>query len=521
METHIKALAMTGIPDQVPRRGSMSAAYLQLASTGVIDAACRLFAAVQHTLLTGEAESSRMPVLDAIQPQSLAEKLQPQLGALRELKDPGLDPEQQERSLASFQEIHAGLPTDLAREVSNLAKTLVGKEMERVRLGLRNVYASTPSAVQLFAATIRATLDHTRLPDSNWKPLVRWGDLKRIGDKIQQRRGVLPPSTIKVIHECLTSEARSLYLQSLSVLATEKAGAAWQAGKTELIAFLDDLCKWSADVVAVLGEVKNGLDQTRAGIAANQQVSRASVVKALPGPTDAQVVAGMLTQLHAADEAELARTLLRSWESRLREICPRVCAWVDRNAPLADLLRGIPPDVQAFEFRAMIEQAQGPGQSLYEILKREGIEENAAFLYNRSEPTVHLSGRDMAQLGLSPQRFCIVTLPKPAGPGDGTIRNDLMAAFEKIDPDITFADGPPTDRTVTVIRLLDGFVIGIEGQNQNLLNHYLYAAEQGHRPHLFDLVPEALDGKAMNDYLALSFLSPTSRKEQRNGSDQA
>lgn len=515
-----KSLAMTKIQDQVPRRGSISAAYLQIASTGTIDATCRLFGVVQHDIVGRPIEPGTIPVLDSIQPEVLAEKLQPQLAALQKLRDPGLDPEQQHNALAVVQQLHAGLPTDLSRDVTTRAKAVVSTEMEYVRSGLRSVYGAAPCAIQELAMTIRETLDRTRPPDANWKSVIRWGDLKRIGDKLQQRRSVLPPSTLKMLQEALTSEGRDLYQQSLAVLAAEKTVAAWQTGKTEFLAFLNDLSKWSMEVVAALSAVKKCLEAMRASIASDQQVSRASVVKALPGPTADQVIAGMLTQLQAADEADLARIVLASWEARLRAVCPKVCAWVDRNAPLPDLLRGIPPEVQAQEFHTIVEESRGPGQSLYEILKREGIKENAEFLYSRSEPTVHLSGRDMAQLGLSPQRFCIVTLPKPSGPQDGVIRDQLMVMFEKINPDTTFADAPPSDRTVTVIRLLDGFVIGIEGQNRNLLNHYLYAAAQGHRPHLFDLIPDSPDGKALDDYLALDHLSssiPSAPKEHSSG----
>lgn len=520
MDTPILSLAMTAVDEQIPRRGSMSAAYLQVASTGVIDAACRLFAIARDLFLTGDVPPGTLPDLDSLRPEALGEKLLPQLAALQELKDPGQDHEQQESSLRAFQEVHADLPTDLARDVTARAKAIVSGEMDHVRAGLRQVYGSAPNAVQDLATTVRTTLARTRVPDPNWKPLTRWAELKRIGDKLRQRRGILPASTVKAIQESLTSEAHNLYGQTLHALAIEKIAAAWKPAKAELIDFLDDLSTWSAEVVSAFSAVKKCLEDARAAIAADQQVSRASVVRALPGPTDAQVIAGMLTQVKAADETELARTLLGSWEARLREVCPQVCAWINRSAPLPDLLRGMPPAVQEAAFRAIVEQAQGPGQSLYEILDREGLQECAEFLYHRSEPTVHLSGRDMSQLGLSPQRFCIVTLPKPIGPKDGTIQGNLIAAFEKIDPNATFAEAPPTDRTVTAIRLLDGFVIGIEGQNHNLLNHYLYAAEQGHRPHLFDIVLESPDGKAVNAYLALNFLSPTLQKENNNGSNQ-
>src|SRR5207249_2167355 len=149
-----------------------------------IDAACRLFAILQNVLMARTIEPGTMPVLDALQPEALAEKLHPQLGALQKLKDPGLDPEQQQNSLAAFQELHAGLPTDVARDVAARAKAVVSNEMDYVRSGLRNIYGVAPSAVHELAASVRTTLDRTRSPDPNWKPLIRWADLRTIRDKL-------------------------------------------------------------------------------------------------------------------------------------------------------------------------------------------------------------------------------------------------------------------------------------------------------------------------------------------------
>src|SRR2546429_4994167 len=102
MENTGHSLAMTDIQHQVPKRGSMSAAYLQVASTGVIDATCRLFGVVQTLLLTGDIPPGTLPNLDSLRPDALAEKLLPQLAAFQELRDPGQDREQQESVLGTF-----------------------------------------------------------------------------------------------------------------------------------------------------------------------------------------------------------------------------------------------------------------------------------------------------------------------------------------------------------------------------------------------------------------------------------
>jgi hypothetical protein len=500
-------LAMLDIDKQQLRRGGINAAYAQVVTTGAIDAACRLLPRTVQVFFDRTIDPGALPGLDSVNPERLTEKLYSQLSAIPALSDPGLTPEEQDNRLTVFQGLRAGISTDLSREVAARAEAVVSDPLNCLRAALQAAYGTAPGAVREVALSLRTALDRLRPPEANWKPVTRWQELKRIADKLRQRRGMLPPPTLRTLQESLTSEVRTLHDQALRTLATEITLAAWHAAKAEFIAFLDALAKRAAEVVHALGAVKKSLEDIRTAVAANERVSRASVVKPVPGPTEDQVIAGMLTQLHAPDETALTRTLLDRFEARLREICPQVCAWIDRDEPLPELVRGIPPEAQAAAFRTAVEQAQGPGQSFYELLAREGIDECADFLYRRSEPTVHLSGRDMERLGISPTRLCIVTLPRPLGPKDHQIESDLRAAFEKIDLTCAITYAPVTDRTVTVVRLVVGWPIGIEAQNHSLLDHYQRCAQYGHRPHLFGILPESPHGEVIDGYQSLDFFT--------------
>lgn len=499
-------LCMLGVSSQKLTRGGISAAYLQMASTGFNDAVCRLFAVVERVLLERSAPPGTLPALDALQPEVLAERLRAQLAAIPALSDPGLDAGEQDGRRAAILGLRASANSDLGRECVARAQATVRGDLDRIRTALLKGFADAPNAVRDLASTVRAALEQTRQPEVNAKPLTLWLERRRIADKVRQRRSALPVSTQRVFQELLTSEGRLHYDACLRALALDLTGQAWRAEIVTFLEFLDDLNKRGTELLLALRAVKAHLADIRAQAAADQEVSRASIVLKLAGPSEDQVVAGLVAHLHTADEMDLGRRLLDDFEARLRQVCPVVCAWIDgRVEPLPELIRNIPPDAQAAQFLAAVEHAMGPGQSLYEIIERDGIKKCAQFLFERSEPTVHLSGRDMAQVGLSPTYVCIVTLPEPAGPKDSQILEDLRAALKHHDRDCAFSAAPATDRTVTAVRLVVGYPIGVEAQNGSLLDHYQRCAEYGHLPHLFDLLPasESRDGAVIDAYLAL------------------
>ncbi len=508
-----KCLAMRDIEKQTLRRGGINAAYAQVAADAVLDVACRLLPRAIDQFLDRGIENGTLPGLDSVSPQRLAEELHAQLTAVPSCSDPGLTPEDQDIRLATFLNLRAGVTTDLAREIIAKAAALVNEPMGRLREALLTAYANAPGEIGKAVASLPTGLERLCVPDVTWKPLIRWQELKRLGDKLRQRRNMLPASTTRTIQEALTSEIRRQYDQVVRAIATERVVAAWQSAKGDVIEFLDTLAKRAGEVIHELGAVKNSLEDIRKAVAADQRISRASVVKNVPGPTEDQVIAGMLGHLHVTEENALARTLLDRFENQLREVCQQVCAWIASDESFSELVRGIPPEIQASAFRTVVEKAQGTGLSFYELLQKEGIDECVDFLFRRSEPTVNLAGRDMARLGISPARLCIVTLPQAVGPKDFQIREEFRTAFEKIEPTCAFSDAPTSARTITVVRVCVAWPIGIEGQNHNLLGYYQHCADYGHRPHLFGIIPDSPDGQVIDGYKNLvSFTTYTTQE---------
>src|SRR5205807_2460030 len=114
--------------------------------------------------------------------------------------------------------------------------------------------------------------------------------------------------------------------------------------------------------------------------------------------------------------------------------------------------------------------------------------------------TVDLTGHDQHQLGICPTHLCIVSMPAPAASIDHDIVAAIRKAFQERDPNCIFVEAAPTDRTLTVTRMIIGWPIVIESQGRNLLEQYLQADTDGHFPHLFDLFPHSPGGRALSEY---------------------
>src|SRR5947209_7516829 len=88
----IAFLRMRGIPTQGKNHAGIGASYLQIDSTGPVDAACQLFGRVTELIVSRQIEQGAVPGLDTLQAEALAEKLRSHLAAIPAMSDPGLNP---------------------------------------------------------------------------------------------------------------------------------------------------------------------------------------------------------------------------------------------------------------------------------------------------------------------------------------------------------------------------------------------------------------------------------------------
>jgi hypothetical protein len=149
----------------------------------------------------------------------------------------------------------------------------------------------------------------------------------------------------------------------------------------------------------------------------------------------------------------------------------------------------------------------GDLHTVFTAVRAFGVALAAQELFDRAAPLCGLSSRDHIRLNVEPHRDLLVRMPQPRGAEDGEIAEQLCAAFRELDPVCRFIEDP-SESEISAVRTLVGFPIGIEETNATLLHDYAESAKQGHRPHLYGLLPESPDGRHLPQLLVLAGHTP-------------
>jgi hypothetical protein len=140
---------------------------------------------------------------------------------------------------------------------------------------------------------------------------------------------------------------------------------------------------------------------------------------------------------------------------------------------------------------------------LYDRVSQRGVRLVAEELYARAEHTVSLGARNNRVLNANTTEIAIVSLPQANRPQDVQVRKALVAALLKIDPGVVVEDLPAGHpEVITILRLEQGFPIGIAVDNYALLPGYGDGAAAGHAPHVVTLAPHDR-AAALPEYLEL------------------
>jgi hypothetical protein len=484
-------LAMPGVADQRHLRGAINAAYGQLAASGVADAALTLFDRLAEAWAARAPDAPPLADLDPLQPAALARQARDRLGALAEFIDPGLDPAGLRQALAHVVAARGRGVARVAREARAACDRAVQDAFAAAAAALTAAAADAPDRARPLAAQVKRVLQALAFPPADAEPLAAAQKCLKALEQVQARAAALPPATREFVAARLAAECQAALARALDALAAELAEEEFRRQQARLAALLDELAARGAEFAKRLAAVRAALEARRRQAALDRHVSRASVVLPLPGQDEAEVLTGLVARAHAPDLGALAERLLDGFESRLREQAARLCPHLDpAAAPLSELVRGCDPDAAAAVFARLVEDSAGPGHTVYEAVERVGVGTVAEFLYRRAAPTVHLGDRDTEQFRVSPLVLAVVRLPPAVGPRDPAIRDRLREALGRFGP-CTFTDGAAEDRVVTVVRARVGWPIGIESSNRALMERYLKAGSDGHRPHLVGFVPDA------------------------------
>lgn len=497
-------LVMFDARQQKKRRGAVNAAYVRMGGTALPDLQVRLFqevhGAIRHRPLPGGVDDA----MEAFEPRAVARAAKEALGELEELADPGQDAAVVKRFIQALAVVRAQGSSRVAREATARIDQAVTQRIAAGKVALERVYAQSADKSRQVVDQAREAIRRLSFPAISVEPLNKLTRVAKAEEYLRARKQVLPADMLENLRVDLTNHARRLCDESKREVAAEIGFASLKRALRDFDAFLSELGNRGAEFDRRLGEVLATLEQRQRQAAKEQHVSRASVIRALDGPDEKQILAGMMARAGCSDLRALALHLHDKFEIAVRDVVPAKAPWRDAaNDSFADLVRALEPADLADTFIRVTEGAVGPGQTLYETIAKGGLDEVARFLFNRSKPMCHLTGRDIEALRVRTHDEVIVRLPPAVGPRDPAIRANLASALSKLGH-CTFRDGSSADPCVTVVRVNLGWPIAIESDTRTLLYRYLQAGESGHPPHLIGFLPEAPTGDIIDAYRVFS-----------------
>lgn len=491
MKTKSSFLPMWDVGNQLLLRGGICASFAQVRSTGLQDVSLSMFRALAETLNARPSDQTFMADLEKLLPAHLSRAVRARLNGIEELSDPGLDEGEQRKRLATILTIRAKGMTRPCREARSVAERTIEEGVTRLRNSTQQAYAAAPDRSRSVVEQMKRALKELTFPAPDTDAIVRFQRALKAMNQLAAVRSALVPTSYETVVSQLKNMAHRAYEGSLNLVGQELSDELLRAELAKLIAYLDELAARGTDFSQRMHGTLADLERRQKEASQAEHVSRASVVMALQGPDEKEVVAGMIARNRCADVNQLAAFLLDAYEARLRQGVSRLCPYLDANtAALPDIIRAVTPSALAEEFLRLVEESVGPGHTVYEVIAKHGVETVATFLYRRAAPTCHLGERDVEAFNISPVSLAIVRLPPTVGSRDSEIREALMAAFRK-KGNCTFTEGTASDRSVTAVRVHLGWPIGIAEENRSLLDRYLRSGERGHLPHLVKLVPDA------------------------------
>ena len=493
------ALAMLGVDKQKRLRGAVSTSSTNIDLSGMFNSIVTLqkLCFVVWRELPGRDISES----DELDPAVLSKRAHLRIANHLELAEPTSDLPILNERLQTIRGLRGGKASKLARDVDGAVDEVVGPVILRLRLAIDDAAAAAPHRIKSLVEQLRSTLDDITLPEPNAEPIIVLGRIITSLGSLQQRRLAIPKKSLEFAQQRLTERVLPEYQAALMALAEERVSQRLKLEIDGLHQFLKELLVRSSQFTKNSDAVLNEIEGWRTEALHASHVSQASVILELKGPTEMDIITGLMTRLECKDQLTLGKTLNVKWEAALRE---QALGWLPPNAPFGLLLASLEPQIIANTFRHIVESSLGEGHSLYEIIERNGIESTALDLYDRAEHLCHLRSRDIEQYNVNPCSVTIVRLPPAVGPRDVELRERLAAKFLRLGH-CSLVEGSASERNaITVIRTTVGWPIGIEGGNSGLLQEYARACAAGHLPHLIGIVTGTECGEAVPAYISLA-----------------
>ncbi len=506
-------LPMLDIDAQSLCHGSVNAAYTHLLSTGVQDATVTAYAAMVARWSRRPSDDTFLNDIDAMQPAVLAAAIGARLAALPELTDLSFQAGDLRKRLDILSSLRARAVSPICRSAEASAAAVADEAADRLRKSLDDAFANTPHRMREVIEQTKVALTAIQWPEPQSQPHAEFSRLVRGHDELTTRRAAFTPDNHEAIVAQLTHGAQRAYNESLKAVSLEFAVRASRQVVQDTESYLEELVSLGTQFDGRVQAIGAVLETTRTEAAAENRVSRASVIVALDGPDEREILAGMVARQRCADLQELSTDLLSRFDARLHNLAASRYPWIEPDAPLPRLVAAIDPDEAGAEFVSLVRESLGSGHTLYQVIDQYGVRQLARELIERAAHTCHLRGRDNERFNVPTVPMTILRLPQPVGAADFDIRQRLDAAFRKLG-DCTVTNGSPDDKDVTVVRLDLGWPLAIEQNNPALLQRYVRSADSAHRPHLLGILDDSLGGEVSPRYRQLAeTLDPTHDQE--------
>lgn len=484
-QTAADCLCMFGVPDQIKLNGSTNVASTCLSTAGIDASAARLLDEILNRFSTRNAPS--VAEADDLEPARLTGATLARLTALPEFELTNADCQRQHQIFLAIRTVRAQKASPVTRQTVEAANGVVHEKFRALQDALEGAVGAAPVHAPEIVEQTRAALRALELPEPDAEPLGRLAHVHSALVELASRRASFPPHSWDRIHSTLSERGNAECQQAIRSLSQELTVTALRRRIEQFQAYLDELMSREVSFLQNVQAVRKEAEAYQRDSSQKNRVSQTSVHVQLPGPSEEEVVQGLMTTLNCSDRQSLVHALLKLFLERLKLFARAHCSWLPDKAPPGILLTRVPAADIVRVFLDVIATSIGPGHTFYEIVEKYGVDRLAQALVNRAKPTCDLRSYDDPRFNLSTTDVTVARLPQAGGPRDQPIRDRLVDALyaAAADHGCQIVDAAPSERTAAVImRTKLGFPVGVLGCNEPLLMAYARSFASGHLPHL-------------------------------------
>lgn len=441
--------------------------------------------------------------LDALQPAALLEMASRELDGLDELQIQGSPEESLARLRDLLKAVLAGRDMSPAGRIVNEKIEAVCRErVAKLCDSVRRQVDVNPTAMGPWLDTVQVSLSGQRWtpPDPHHRhELERLVNLLEQVNKATER---LLPEARRSVVSALVERGRRAFEAAWKDMVVQRLKAIMTAEAPKLDDFIREQKERSAKYARQLKQLETLHREHQEALHGGHEASAAGVCLALPGPSRDEILTGMKAATRCQDLGQLVERLRGAFGLAMKERARESHPHLPTDASAVALLTELPAEALLNVWRRVIEEHLGSGHSLYQQIAAYGVQKTADFLFARAAPTCYFAGHDHRNFGMPIQELVVVTLPPATRIEDQPIRAELVKAFRRLAKECYVPDVSANVKEIRVARIRSGWVIAADASNSALLERYVRAG-RSYAPHLFDLVPDALNGQVSPGYVTL------------------